>query len=155
MKTIALLAVIAATTALACTEGVHGREPATTSIRQAPGPSTCPLGVPGAHVSYEETPVGGALVFTAPADRVEDLRERARYASAVHGPERLGKGHDGKHGSGHHHGIKAMQLPPAWGSAQDVEHGARVSFTPADPADADLLRAKLKARAQEMMAGCE
>jgi len=126
------------------------------AILQPPPPSTCPLGVSGALVIFKETENGAQLTFTTSKDeQVADLRERAGYASAVHGPgEHLGKGHEGKHGHGGHHGLKAMQLPPSQVGAENVEGGARISFQPVDKADLETLRTKLRERAREMMTSC-
>jgi hypothetical protein len=138
----------------ACTES-HPPPQTPASGANLETPRACPLGVDGASVTYEPTADGGALVFTAPPEQVADLRQRAQDASAVHGPgEKLGKGHDGKHGSGGDHGLKAMQLPPARVGAIDVEGGARIAFIPADMSDLDVLRVKLQARARELMARC-
>lgn len=142
--------------AAGCTEATPPpRPPAAAAILAAPAPSTCPLGVQGARVVYEETPEGAALVFTAPAEKVEELRDRARNASAMHGPgQKVGMGHDGKHGEGGVHGLKMMQMPPAYAGADEIEGGARIRVYPADVADVDVLRTKLKVRAEEMMAVC-
>lgn len=141
---------------IACTEAaVPPRSAASASILQAPAPSTCPLGVPGALVQYEETPTGAALKLTAPPEHLAELRERARYASALHGTgQKVGEGHEGRHGTGGHHGLKAMQLPPAHAGEEDIENGARITVSPVDARDVDALRAKLKVRAREMMSDC-
>ncbi len=141
----------------ACTEATPPpRSPGATSILAAPAPSTCPLGVHGATVVYEETPEGAALVFTAPAENVDELRDRARNASAMHGPgQKVGMGHEGKHGEGGVHGLRMMQMPPAYAGADDIEGGARIRIYPADAKDIEVLRAKLEARAAEMTAACK
>jgi len=157
MKPIAIApAFVALALVASCTEATPpARSPAAAAILAAPAPSTCPLGVQGARVVYEEMPEGGALVFTAPAEKVEELRDRARNASAMHGPgQKVGMGHDGKHGEGGVHGLRMMQMPPAYAGADDIEGGARIRIYPADASDIDVLRAKLKARAEEMMAVC-
>lgn len=135
-------------TASACTESV----PTPETVRSEP--ARCPLGIADARVRYEATAAGGALVFLTTPEHLDELRERAWYASASHGPERLGKGHHGKHGTGGRHGLQPMQLPPASAGVDEIDGGARISFTPADPNDTGVLRAKLEARARELMAGC-
>jgi hypothetical protein len=138
----------------ACTTAEPPRSPAT-SILQAPTSSACPLGVPGAHVAADDTDSGIALTFTATAERLSDLRERAGYAAAMHGPgEHMGKGHEGRHGNGGEHGLKAMHLPPAYAVEEDIDGGARIVLRPADPNDLSLLRAKVRARAEAMMSSC-
>jgi len=154
MRTLLLLTMTMICGLAACTEGnPPPQTPASGANLETP--RACPLGVDGARVTYELTTDGGALVFTAPPEQLADLRQRAQYASAVHGPgEKLGKGHEGKHGSGGDHGLKAMQLPPARAGAIDVEGGARIVFTPVDVRDLDALRVKLQERARELMGRC-
>lgn len=132
----------------ACTKGVDHPGAATTT-RSA---QSCPLGIPGASVSAEDTPEGIALTFLAP-DKVDELRERAYYAAAMHGPgARLGVGHDGHHGEGGDHGLQMMQLPPAYAGVDDIEGGARIRIIPAHAADLETLRAKARDRAIKMNA---
>jgi hypothetical protein len=47
-----------------------------------------------------------------------------------------------------------MQMPPATGSEQDLDGGARIDLVPRDPADLIALREKSRARAHELMASC-
>lgn len=140
----------------ACTSAEPPPRAPGASILQAQTSSACPLGVPGAHVAVEDTESGVALTFTATMDRLGDLRERAADAAAMHGPgERVGKGHDGRHGTGGAHGLKAMQLPPAYAVEEDIDGGARVYLKPADGKDLALLRAKARERAEAMMSVCD
>lgn len=129
MKPTLIVATIALTLA-ACTEAQPPSQTAA-SIKSAPPPSSCPLGVQGARVIYEDTDTGGRLTFTAPPEQLDALRIRARHAAAMHGPgERKGEGHDGRHGMGDSHGLRAMQMPPAHGTEEDLDGGARVTITP-------------------------
>lgn len=140
---------------VACTEA-NPPPRAADSIRSAPPPSSCPLGVDGARVVYEDTEKGGRLTFTAPPAQIEDLRRRARDAAAMHGTgQQKGEGHDGRHGNGGEHGLRPMQLPPASAGEQDLEGGARIDVTPRYEGDLLVLRAKLRERAQELMASCD
>jgi hypothetical protein len=43
-----------------------------------------------------------------------------------------------------------MQAPTARSAAEDIDGGARIRFVPADPAEKELLRAKLRERATAM-----
>lgn len=107
-------------------------------VLDAPEQSGCPLGVPGSKVVFEETPEGGALTFTAPPERVEELRERARRTFvADRGRSR-----------------ETSRWPRAHAVDAPVDGGSRVSFTAIDPNERDALRAKLKARAEDMTSGC-
>jgi hypothetical protein len=120
------------------------------ALTQAEAPRGCALGVPGATVVAEDTPDGIALSFTS-KEKVTELRERAGDAAAQHGPgQHLGKGHEGTHGQGGVHGLQAMQAPPSRSVAEDIENGSRIRFVPADAADKESLRAKLRERADEM-----
>ena len=122
------------------------------SLTQAEAPRGCPLGVAGALVVAEDTPDGIALSFRS-KDRPEEMRERANDAAAQHGPgQRLGLGHDGRHGDGADHGLQLMQAPPARSVAEDIADGARIRFVAADPRDTEALRTKLRERADRMNA---
>ena len=122
------------------------------TLTQAEAPRGCALGVPGATVVADDTPDGIALSFTS-RDKPEEMRERANDATAQHGPgERVGRGHDGRHGKGGDHGLQMMQAPAARSAAEDIENGARVRFVPADLAEKEHLRAKLRERADAMNA---
>lgn len=120
------------------------------SLTQGDAPRGCPLGVAGATVVAEDTPDGIALSFRS-KNRPQEMRERANDAAAQHGPgQRLGRGHEGKHGDGADHGLQLMQAPPARSVAEDIEDGARVRFVAADLRDTDALRTKLRERASAM-----
>lgn len=122
-----------------------------TTITKADAPRGCPLGVPGAIVSVQDTDDGVALAFVS-ADKPVELRERVHYAAAQHGPaQKLGLGHDGKHGDGGDHGLQAFQMPPMYAGVEDLDKGARLVLTPVDAADRDALRAKARERAEHMM----
>lgn len=122
----------------------------TTVITKADAPRGCPLGVPGAIVSVQDTDDGIALTFLS-VDRSVELRERVHYAAAQHGPgQKLGMGHDGKHGDGGDHGLQAFQMPAMYAGVEDLDKGARMVLTPVDAADLATLRAKARDRADRM-----
>jgi hypothetical protein len=136
------ISVVLAAAALALVVGCAGVPEAQVPAAElplldAPAQSGCPLGVPGSKVAFEETPGGGALTFTAPPERVEELRDRARRAFV---------GDDGRR--------ESSRLPRAHAVDAPVDGGSRVIFTAVDPRDRDALRAKLKARAEDMTSGC-
>ncbi len=131
-----------------CANGARHGEPPT-----APQVSTqvsCPLGVPRAQVSVDETGDGVALTFTS--EQVNELRTRARFAAASYGPGvNAGLGHDGQHSSGaRHHGLRGMELPAYRASVTDVEGGARIDLVPEDAAERTLLVAKARAGVQKI-----
>lgn len=141
-----LVLAVASLLAAACTTS-QGPTP---SLTQAEAPQGCPLGVPGGSVVATDTADGIALDFRS-SDRASEMRERANDAAAQHGPgEKMGKGHDGKHGEGGSHGLQMMQAPAARTVATDIEGGARIRFVPADPADLQALRTRVRERAAAM-----
>lgn len=148
MSSNALALVFITLAAAACTTA---QTPAPT-LTQGEAPRGCPLGVAGGTVTAEDTADGIALSFTS-KDRPEEMRERANDAAAQHGPgERLGQGHEGRHGHGAEHGLQMLQVPAARSVADDIEGGARIRFVPADPAEKEALRTKLRERAASMNA---
>lgn len=146
MSSNALALLFVTLAAAACTTA---QTPAPT-LTQGEAPRGCALGVRGATVVAEDTPDGVALSFTS-KNKPEEMRERANDAAAQHGPgERVGRGHEGRHGHGGDHGLQLAQLPATKSVAEDIENGARIRFVPADPAEKDLLRTKLRERADAM-----
>lgn len=143
-----LALVVASVLAAACSTA-QGPTP---SLTQAEAPRGCPLGVPGGSVVATDTPDGIALDFRS-TDQAAEMRERANDAAAQHGPgEKMGKGHDGKHGEGGSHGLQMMQAPAARTVATDIDGGARIRFVPADAADLEALRTRVRERAAAMNA---
>lgn len=139
MKTLLVIAALLA----GCSTSMPPKDTTTTTAARP-----CPLGVEGATMTVEDTTEGVALTFTAA--NVEEMRERARNASALHGPQRLGAGHGGRHGQGGQHGLQPLQLPPSYAGMDEIEGGARIRLIPVDPADRELLRARVRARAFAM-----
>jgi hypothetical protein len=126
--------------------------PSDTTVTKAEAPRGCPLGVPGAIVTATDTEGGVALTFIAPAN-TDEMRSRVRDAASLWGPgTHLGAGHDGTHGTGGDHGLKAMQLPPVNTGVDEIEGGARLRLVAIDAADRDALRAKAHERAEHMNA---
>lgn len=148
MSSNALVLALVSLVAVGCTSATGP----TPSLTQADAPQGCALGVRGSTVTAEDTPDGIALSFVS-KDKPGEMRERANDAAAQHGPgERMGLGHDGHHGEGGDHGLQMMQAPAARAVATDIEGGARIRFVPADPAEKDALRAKLRERVAAMNA---
>ncbi len=142
---VATAAIVGCTTGREATKG----EPTTVTQAETQKPP-CPLGVMGAHVTAEDTPDGVVLSFTTDGDPTE-LRQRVFDASAMYGPgARMGKGHEGTHGEGGQHGLLAMQLPPLSAASAEIPQGARIRFVPANAADLETMRTKLRARALDM-----
>jgi hypothetical protein len=143
------LALVFVAAVAGCTTAQDGMPP---TLTHAEVPRGCPLGVRGAQVWAEDTPDGVALTFVSP-DRPAEMRVRAHDAAAQHAPgQRLGQGHNGKHGDGGDHGLQLMQAPVAYSVAADIESGARIYFVPIHAADRDALRLQLRERAARMSA---
>jgi hypothetical protein len=127
----------------ACTTATEPTAGKPTTVTQGQLASGCPLGVAGTLATVSETEDGVALTFLTTPDKLDELRERARHAAALHGPgAKMGVGHDGSHAQGGHHGLQGLQLPPSRGLASDVEAGARITLTPIDAADRSALLTK-------------
>jgi hypothetical protein len=137
-----------------CSQSVPANDP--TSIRQAPvnRPDTCAFGVKDAVASVEDRENGIALTIVS-RNNVAEVRTRVRSAAEMRGAgSHQGPGHEGQHGTGDHHGLQGMQLPPARVWVEDVDQGARVLLTATDPAEAPRLRSTVRDRALRMNAGC-
>jgi hypothetical protein len=152
------MVVVFGVAAIACTPDTGGQPAKDPSITKADAPRGCPFGVEGAQILVTDTADGVQMDFTVSpsSPRLADLRERVADASAMHGSgEEVGKGHNGKHQEGGHHGLKPMQLPAARGMFEKIEAGGRLVIKPVDPADLTLLRTKVRERARAMaMAEC-
>ena len=120
------------------------------TLTHAEGAGGCPLGVAGASVVAEDTPDGIALSFRSTANAAE-MRERAHDAAAQHGTgQHLGRGHHGEHGEWGDHGLQLTQMPAVRAVSEDIEGGARIRFVAVNPPDTDVLRRRLRDRANAM-----
>jgi hypothetical protein len=146
--TIALVALASACSTAATGKGETQISSAETPLR------TCPFGIEGAAVYVEDTPQGVALTFTTTTDKTDELRARGRHAANMYGPRKAGEGHDGRHATGGHHGLMPMQMPPAYGLAEDVENGIKLRLFPVDDKDLATLRARARERAVAMATSC-
>lgn len=151
MKTTIMITCATLVLAAACSTSTQKGE---TTVTRAESPRGCPLGVPGAQVTVEDTLDGVAMTFTS-KDKTDELRARARTSAAMYGPQQAGIGHEGQHGQGGHHGLQPMQMPPVYTSTEDVENGARIRLAPVDPNDLGTLRAKARERAAAMSQSCD
>jgi hypothetical protein len=123
----------------------------------------CPMAVPGTQVAAVDTPEGVALVFTAGAGGVDELRRRVAAMAEMHNQ------HHGKHGGmmghagmmmgsggvadhpgmgdGEHGGTMA---PPSSATVQPIDGGARILLTPLDGANLTALRSHVHEHAERM-----
>lgn len=101
--------------------------------------AACPMLVPGAEVTVEDTAGGVALAFTTGTGDVEELRRTAHRWAGMHAraystmPRRAGSGARGMIGG---HGMNIASTA----RIEDIPGGARVVLTPLDSADLGRLR---------------
>lgn len=146
MRCVVLAGLVAVFAACATPPG-PSRPPPTRSADRA----ACPLGISGVDVRTEDTEAGIAVVVTARAEDVAELRERAHDAAKLHGPfGRVGKGHDGRHGMGGQHGLQALSFPPSRASTQEIEGGARIEIVPKHTSDRKALREAVRDHTEVM-----
>lgn len=127
----------------------------------------CPLALPGAQVSSEVTSDGVALVFTAAAGDAAELKARvhrmadrhnAAQVPAADGEGAGGSGEggmtspEGAHGMDMHAGARQV---PSRAAVEETASGARIVFTPSDPAKLPVLREQIRVHGKEMATtGC-
>lgn len=134
----------------------HQEGPKSAATTASTSPPTCALGVAGASVTVEDIEAGVIMDFAAAPDARAELRQRARNAAELHGAGwHLGEGHEGHHGDHGGHGLRPQDLPPATAVASDSDPGARIRLTPIDAKDRDLLRARVRERAEAMSHECK
>lgn len=97
----------------------------------------CPMEVPGATVTVDETEAGAALTFTTTGD-IDELRRRARGMAEMHG--RMGEMHGGM----------MSGMGSATVSVEDIDGGARLEFATSDPGQRAAMREHLRQMAQSM-----
>lgn len=128
--------------------------------------SGCPLALPGAQVSSEVTSDGVALVFSIAGGDPADLRDRVHKMADRHNAtqapaEDAGKkakqeggmtSPEGAHGMDMH---GAARQVPSRAVVEDTKSGARIVFTPSDPAKVGALREQIRVHGREMATtGC-
>lgn len=94
--------------------------------------------VAGVSVAYEDTADGAAIVFTTDQGEVAELQSRVAKKAEHHNDP----GH--KRAEGH---------VPHSARADNVERGARLVMTPADPKDLEALRAHVREHVEHMQKG--
>lgn len=112
----------------------------------------CPFTIPGTTVREQDVEGGGALVFTttSPGD-VKELRQRVANMADMHN-QHVARHHQMGQGMGGA-GPGPMEVPNAQARVEDVEGGARIVYTPADPAQVPALREQLVRHASQMASG--
>lgn len=113
----------------------------------------CPLAVAGTTVREQDIEGGGALVFTTTQGDVMELRRRVAHMADMHNQHvatHQQREHQGTGGAGPG---PAMEIPNAQARVEDIEGGARVVYTPKDPAQVPALREELVRHASRMGTG--
>ena len=94
----------------------------------------CPLALPGAQLRSEVTADGVALVFTTGGGDPTELRDRVQRMADHH---------------------NAAAAPDSRAAVEEIDGGARVVFTPSDPARVGVLREEIRVHGREMAStGC-
>jgi hypothetical protein len=111
------------------------------------------MAVEGTTARAEDVDGGVAMAFTTTGD-VAELRRRVAHMAEMHGSH-PGGGHGMMMGEGHPGGMmgEGMKMPPATARSEDIEGGARIVFTPKDPADLAALREQTRRHAEQMASG--
>ncbi len=109
-------------------------QPAAAQKSQAVADGDCPLALPGAQLRSEVTADGVALVFTTGGGDPAELRDRVQRMA-------------------HHH--NAAPVADSRAEVEEIAGGARVVFTPSDPARVAVLREQIRVHGKEMAStGC-
>lgn len=112
----------------------------------------CPMVMKDTQVRAEDTERGVALAFTTPSGDVGELRQAVRDMARRHelrSQQRWGGGM----GRGWGRRAGPGPLPPATVEVQDIAGGARVVYTPLDPANLGALREAVYRRQALLDAG--
>lgn len=128
--------------------------------------------IDGVSVSAADTEGGASLTFEVEDGDVAELRRRVQHMAqmytthAGHGGmmwHHMGGGSGGgmhgkgMHGEGGGKGMgmmgKAGPMPPADASVEDIDRGARITFAPKDPSQADALREHVRMHQARMGTG--
>ena len=106
-----------------------------------PTDSDCPLALPGAQLRSEVTADGVALVFTSSGGDGAELRDRVQHMVDRHNAARPPA--EAPNAAG-------KNPPPSRAAVEEISGGARVVFTPTDPAKVGLLREHIRVHGKEM-----
>ncbi len=113
----------------------------------------CPLAVPGTTVREQDVEGGGALVFTTTQGDVMELRRRVAQMADMHNRHVARHHQMEQQGTGGAGPGPMMEVPNARARVEDIEGGARIVYTPADPARVPEVREQLVRHASEMASG--
>jgi hypothetical protein len=142
-------------------------------VAHAEDAAACPMHVADTSISAMDVPGGITLTFTTYSGNIARLRHYVRRLTAMHRWAHEGQagtaGMPHRHEWMHGHGHGMMTGPHGWNCPypnggegirvsseavfEGVPGGARIVFTPVDPARLDELRAAVRAQAERMQAG--
>jgi hypothetical protein len=118
----------------------------------------CPMLLPGTSVQAQDTKDGMAMTFTTTGDAAELRRRVHVMADHMNAHSSGGSGAMGMHGGmmGADAGMGMMgssmmgggMMPAMHAQVEDVDHGARLKMTPADPKKLSEMRDHMKQHAQ-------
>lgn len=127
--------------------------------------ATCPMLVEDAQVEVADTEHGVALTFTTEGGSVSELRDRVRALAQMYEHHR-GRGHMAWHhmgrrrgpgwrhgGMGRGHMAGRGPMPAAITTVAEIDRGARITLTPIDPNELELLREHVGWHQQRMQTG--
>jgi hypothetical protein len=134
---------LAAFVLLACTRQVPARSGSATTTFKGVEMAECPLALPGASASYDETPDGVAITFRGAAPQLAELRARVQKL-ASDGEEGLPNACPCSSIMSATGGREARIGPDAHSRAEDTPTGARVLYSARDSGDVVLLRAHMR-----------
>ncbi len=98
----------------------------------------CAMTQPGVQASYEESADGAAIVFSTTGAEVSDIQARVAKMAT-------------KHNDPHPHHGQAHVAHSA--RADNIEKGARLVMTPADPSELEALRKHVRERVEKIKSG--
>jgi hypothetical protein len=101
----------------------------------------CPMRVDGATVAVTDTATGIAIAITTESGNVVELRRRI---------EMMAKMQDQKQTKP---GMMAGRMIPRTAIYEEIPNGAKLTLTPNDPAQLDVLRKQVRAHAERMRKG--
>lgn len=120
----------------------------------------CPMAVEGAEAAVRDTSSGVALSFTTSKGDVEELRKRVQSMAAMHermladGGPMTGHPMDKDMDAGAHDVRSTARMMPAANVAMEpIERGARLVFTPKDPAKLKELREHVRMHQEQIKEG--
>lgn len=137
----------------------HGNAEAQPQPQPLQPSQMCPTELPGVSVTAQDMQDGSALVFTASAGNVDQLRGRVQNLASMMNNQRANQKPEAAPGQpapapGQQQGATNPGEPVATHArVENTERGARLILTPADPAQLSRVRAFAQQQASRMSSG--